>query len=349
MKSHSYRKYIEFAALCLLAIAILWWFGRSLNWKEVRYWIGTTNPYLLVVAVVIISSAYLFRALRWRALLRPTGPAKLSALFTATTVGFAAVFLIGRAGEVVRPVVLPVRDPNVRPSSSFVTIFVERIYDLMAVILMFAFNLLWLKPTSALQSEIPRLRIAGLVLLGVAFAAVIVLALFRSKSTTILGLIERLFERWQFIPRRAASFALGLLGQLSQSLRVLVNFKELAETIGWTVLLWLGVAVANLLVIRAFGLDFGLVETIFVLSWSLVGSLVPTPGGAAGAFHAATAAALILLGVGAEKAAAMSIILHLVDFGPAALFGLFYLIRGDLSLSRLRALVSKSEQQPVVT
>jgi glycosyltransferase 2 family protein len=346
LKSQTYRKFIEFLALCLLAVAILWWFGRSLNWVEVRHWLGTANPVLLLIAVAIISSAYLVRALRWRTLLRPTGSAQLSAIFTATTVGFAAVFLLGRAGEVVRPVVLPMRDPNVRPSSSFVTIFVERIYDLMAVILMFALNLLWLKPTSALENEIPRLRIAGVVLLVGAILGVGVLALFRSNSTIILGWIERLFERWQFIPRKFAAFVLGMLTQLAQSLRVLVDLKELVETIGFTVLLWLGVAVANLLVFRSFGVEFGAVETVFVLSWSLVGSLVPTPGGAAGAFHAVTAAALILLGVGAEKAAAMSIVLHLVDFGPALLFGLFYLLRGDLNFSRLRTLVSKAERSP---
>jgi glycosyltransferase 2 family protein len=346
LKSQTYRKFIEFLALCLLAVAILWWFGRSLNWVEVRHWLGTANPVLLLIAVAIISSAYLVRALRWRTLLRPTGSAQLSAIFTATTVGFAAVFLLGRAGEVVRPVVLPMRDPNVRPSSSFVTIFVERIYDLMAVILMFALNLLWLKPTSALENEIPRLRLAGVVLLVGAILGVGVLALFRSNSTFILGWIERLFERWQFIPGKFAAFVLGMLTQLAQSLRVLVDLKELVETIGFTVLLWLGVAVANLLVFRSFGVEFGAVETVFVLSWSLVGSLVPTPGGAAGAFHAVTAAALILLGVGAEKAAAMSIVLHLVDFGPALLFGLFYLLRGDLNFSRLRTLVSKAERSP---
>ena len=65
---------------------------------------------------------------------------------------------------------------------------------------------------------------------------------------------------------------------------MLVNLTELVETIGWTALLWFGIAAANLLVMRAFHLQVGLSETIFVLGWSLVGSLVPTPGGAAGAF-----------------------------------------------------------------
>jgi hypothetical protein len=32
--------------------------------------------------------------------------------------------------------------------------------------------------------------------------------------------------------------------------------------------------------------------------------------------------------------------MHLVDFGPAVFFGLFYLIRGDINISRLRSLTS---------
>jgi len=112
--------------------------------------------------------------------------------------------------------------------------------------------------------------------------------------------------------------------------------------------------VGNLLVCRAFGISFGVSEIIFVLGWSMVGSAVPTPGGAAGAFHAATAAALILLGVGRDQAAAVAIILHLVDFGPAAVCGLFYFLRGDVSLARLRGLMSVEtvehavEDEPVV-
>jgi hypothetical protein len=67
---------------------------------------------------------------------------------------------------------------------------------------------------------------------------------------------------------------------------------------------------------------------------------VPTPGGAAGAYHAATAAGLIFLGVAREKAAAASIVIHLVDFAPAVVFGLYYVLRGDINIKRLRALTS---------
>src|SRR4029434_2667633 len=66
-----------------------------------------------------------------------------------TCVGFAAVLTIGRAGEVVRPVALPMRDRRVRPAAAFVTILIERLYDTMTVVLMFAVNLLWFTPTSS--------------------------------------------------------------------------------------------------------------------------------------------------------------------------------------------------------
>jgi hypothetical protein len=337
-----YRKYVEFGALCLLASVLLWWFGRNLDWVQVWRELGSSDPLLLGVAILLICVAYGFRAFRWGALLKPLSTARLADLFAATTIGFSAVFLVGRAGEFVRPVVLSMRDPRVRPSASLVTIVVERIYDLTAVALMFAINLIWFKPPFALDVSFDRVRTAGFALLGAILLGIAFLAWFRTRSTMVIGFFERFFSR-RFIPQRLRKLVLRILEQLAQALRVLVNARELAETIGWTVLLWFGITAANLLVMRAFHMNVGFPETIFVLGWSLVGSLVPTPGGAAGAFHAATATGLLFLGVKKETAAALSIVLHLVDFGPALLFGVFYVVRGDLTLAKLRTMISPDQ------
>jgi uncharacterized membrane protein YbhN (UPF0104 family) len=126
---------------------------------------------------------------------------------------------------------------------------------------------------------------------------------------------------------------------------VLVDARELFITVGWTVLLWAAITFSNWLLLRAFGLQFGLSETVFVMGWALVGSMVPTPGGAAGAFHAATAAGLIFLGVARAEAAAATIVLHLVLFGPAVFFGLYYFLRSDVSLAGLRHLAATADKQ----
>ncbi len=181
--AQSYRKYIEFAVLCLLASALLWWFGRNLDWAEVGHAVRDSDPYLLTAAVLIICVAYFFRAFRWGALLKPLSAARFSDLFAATTIGFSGVFLIGRAGEFVRPVVLSMRDPRVRPSASLVTIVVERIYDLTAVALMFAINLIWFKPPFALDVSFERVRTAGWGLLGATILGIAFLIWFRAKSS----------------------------------------------------------------------------------------------------------------------------------------------------------------------
>jgi hypothetical protein len=335
------RRYLKFIVLTLVAAAVLWWFGRGLDWPSVRAAIGRSDWRLIALAVLIVWATYFVRALRWRALLAPLTESSLRELFAATTIGFSAVFLIGRTGEVVRPTFLPLRDPRVRPSAAFVTIGVERIYDMVAVVVLFAVNLIWFRPPGGGDAAAyARVREAGVILLVAAAAGVFALVIFKRYSRQVIEWCEAKLTRAPRLLRRAGGLLTHLLEQVAGALGVLVSARDLALTVGLTALLWGIIAVANWLVLRAFGLPFGATETLFVLGWALVGSLVPTPGGAAGAFHAATAAGLIFLGIPRAEAAAISIVLHLVVFAPAVVFGLYYFLRSDVSLERLRSLAS---------
>ncbi|HSE98500.1 MAG TPA: hypothetical protein VLD57_09575, partial [Blastocatellia bacterium] len=84
---------------------------------------------------------------------------------------------------------------------------------------------------------------------------------------------------------------------------------------------------------------------VFVMGLSMLGSIVPTPGGATGPFHTATAGALIFLGVAGTKAASIAIVLHLVIFAPATLFGLYYVVKDGLSLEELRRIGEKQVEE----
>ena len=335
-----YRKYLEFAALFLLAGLIIWWFGRRLDWEQVKLALRKSDWKLILLAAIIILIAYLWRAIRWQALLKPLTQASLREVWVATTVGFAAILLIGRAGEVVRPVVLPMRDSRVRPAASFVTIMIERLYDTVTVVLIFALNLLWLEPVAASQADLRIARIMGFGFLGVGLAAVALLIWFKRHSLVSIAWFNRRIAAKSKIGIRIKYAVISTLEQLATALSVLSDIRLLTVSIFWSLLLWGFVALANLVVYRAFGISFGWSEVFFVLGWSMVGSAVPTPGGAAGAFHAATGAALVWLGVGKDQAAAVAIIIHLIDFAPAALVGLVYFLRGEINMTRLRALIS---------
>lgn len=335
------RRYLKFVVLCLLAALALWWFGHDLPWQAVRREVGQADWWLIALATLIICTTFIVRAFRWRVLLAPIVPARLADLFAATTVGFGAIFAVGRTGEVLRPAFLSLRDRRVRPGAAFVTVGVERICDTAAVVLIFAFNLLWFRaPPGGDPAAYGLVRRAGVLMLGALVGVVITLLLFRRHAPAVIGWLERRAASLPPLLKRAAQLITGVLAQLALALGVLTNVRALLTTVGWTALLWTIIAATNFLVLRAFHLPFGLSETLFVLGWALVGSLVPTPGGAAGAFHLVTAAGLVFLGIAEAKAKSVSIVLHLVLFAPAFFFGLYYFLCSDVSLARLRELAT---------
>jgi glycosyltransferase 2 family protein len=342
------RKSLKFIVLCLLAAAVLVWFGWSLNWAEVSADIARSDWRLIALAVALVWLTYLIRAFRWRTLLAPLAPrAGLRESFAATCVGFAAIFLVGRAvGEVLRPAFLSVRDREVRPGPAFVTIAVERIFDTAAVVVLFAANMVVLRLPGVGDEVSTRIRTWGLVLLAATLAGLVALAFVKRFAGALTARLDAKTERLPRVLRRPVKIFGGLLAQTAQALGVLTDARELLIVVGWTAALWAAITAANLLVLRAFGIPLGVSEAVFVLGWSLVGSLVPTPGGGAGTYHAATAYSLMTYFAVAEtEAKAATIVLNLVVFGAALPFGLYYFLRSGLSLARLRELSAAEEAE----
>ena len=333
------RKYLKFILLLLFAAFLLWFFGRNLDWVEVGNSLAGADPIDLSLAVVIICIGYFVRAVRWNVLLSPITKSSLKELFATTTVGYAAIFFIGRAGEIVRPMWLPMRDRRVRPGTALVTIGVERIFDLASLICFFSVSLIWFNARAGHASEFASIKLVGNLMLGAAVIGIAALVIYQRKSAPIIAWFSRFTDR-KFVPVRIRTIFLSLMKQLATSLKVLSSWREIFWVSFWTIALWLAISIPTWLVLRAFDLPLSFVDSIFVMGVASMGSLVPTPGGAAGAFHAATAGSLLLLGVRQDTAAAVSIVMHLVYFAPAIVFGLYYFLHGDISVARFRSLMS---------
>ena len=333
------RKYLKFILLLLFAAFLLWFFGRNLDWVEVGNSLAGADPIDLSLAVVIICIGYFVRAVRWNVLLAPITKSSLKELFATTTVGYAAIFFIGRAGEIVRPMWLPMRDRRVRPGTALVTIGVERIFDLASLICFFSVSLIWFNARAGHASEFASIKLVGNLMLGAAVIGIAALVIYQRKSAPLIAWFSRFTDR-KFVPVRIRTIFLSLMKQLATSLKVLSSWREIFWVSFWTIALWLAISIPTWLVLRAFDLPLSFVDSIFVMGVASMGSLVPTPGGAAGAFHAATAGSLLLLGVRQDTAAAVSIVMHLVYFAPAIVFGLYYFLHGDISVARFRSLMS---------
>jgi conserved hypothetical protein len=311
------KKYIRFVLLFLFAVLIVWFFGRNLDWHEVSSSLQRANPFYLGLAVLIICFGYFLRAVRWQVLLAPITPSSLKELFATTTVGFAAIFLIGRAGEIVRPMWLPMRDRRVRPSAALVTLGLERIFDLAALACFFAVNLLWFRPPAGREHEFKYVELIGYAMLAAVVVGFVILMIYQRHSATFVGWISQKLDR-EFIPERLRSVFIGVLEHLSTAVGTLRDWRETFWISFWTFLLWLAIALPTWFVLLAFNIPITFSDSLFVMGVAAVSSVVPTPGGAAGAFHAATAASLVFLKPETkhEDAAAMSIAMNLIYFAP---------------------------------
>lgn len=336
-----FRRNLNFFILLAVAVLILWFFGKDLDWQQVRTAFRAADPLLLIVSVLIICLGYFLRAVRWQVLLAPITRTDLKELFATTTVGFAAIFLVGRAGEIVRPMWLPMRDKRVRPSAALVTLGLERIFDLAALVVLFAANLVWFTPPAGREEQFANVSLAGyLMLVGVVIGFALLFA-YQHVAEWAIEVVGDLTDR-RFIPGRIRKIILSLMRQLAAALAILKDWKQAALASFWTLALWFAISIPTWFVLLAFDMPITFSDSLFIMGFAVVSSVVPTPGGAAGAFHTATAASLLFLkpDIRNEDAAAMAIAMHLVYFAPALLFGIYYFVHGDISLERFRGLLS---------
>jgi hypothetical protein len=75
------------------------------------------NPFYIAAATLIICFGYFLRAVRWQVLLAPITESFCERAFRDDDRRIRGGFSVGRMGEIVRPMWLPMRDRRVRPSA----------------------------------------------------------------------------------------------------------------------------------------------------------------------------------------------------------------------------------------
>ena len=221
---------------------------------------------------------YAVRALRWQYLLAPIGPTHFSTAFRTTVIGFAATFLLpARAGEVIRPYLLARRE-GLNATAAFATIILERLLDLITVLLLFAWFVLTAAPdaVSGDPAQFARVKLGGLAAAGVALAGVGgVLRAGRSPRTYgPAGPQHRACAPGPAGPARRAIRRDVLAG-----LAVMRQPRRMLIALALSVPLWLAIASGIWLTSQAFHITFPFQASFLVTTVLVVGVAVPTPGG----------------------------------------------------------------------
>ena len=115
---------------------------RKFDWGIVGESLEQLNWWKILGAVLLVHLADGLRAVRWAIFLKPVKDVSFWGLLPAQYIGFAGLALLGRPGEVIRPLVIA-RRTGLSFSSQFAVWTVERIFDISAVTCIVAADLLF--------------------------------------------------------------------------------------------------------------------------------------------------------------------------------------------------------------
>jgi glycosyltransferase 2 family protein len=306
---------------------------------------GARVSYLLL-SIFTSYGCYALRALRWREFQRHVGGAHFWNIYQMTLAGFAAIFLLGRAGEPVRPLLLA-RKEKLPVADTFGIFVLERLFDTASTAVIAAIGLLLFEAraqlgTAAVTLETAAKTTGSLLFAGVlaAFALLVYLRLHGS------ALLERKLQNWLAAHGWRARLARIILG-FTRGVQTIRTWGELAKAVIYSTLHWLLVLAGYVLVTRSFGGRLGelsVSDVMLVLAFTLVGSAVQLPGVGGGSQVASFLAYTTIFGVEKEPAAAAAIVLWLISFAACSLAGVPILIREGFSLGQLKEMAEHEKE-----
>ncbi len=343
---------ILLAILILLALFALAYRSRKamhvqdFSFTKLVHAIAQANGWLILLGLASIYSCYAIRSLRWNALCRHLGHTTFLRTFAGTLEGFASIFILGRAGDPVRPLLLARKDRL--PASSMFGIYVlERLFDFASYVGLFTIGILVfpheLMDAGVDPDWIHKARRLGWSLLGLIVVIIIALVYFRLRGAK--G-VERRIQSWQngsgFREKCAVMF-----NGFSQGMQAMSSVTDLLVAIGYSAVHWALVAFAYFAIARAFGDPLSSMNypgAMLLLSITLLGSILQLPGVGGGAQVASIIALTQVFGVDQEAAVVVAVVLWLITFAAVTVTGIPLLIHEGWSIGDLRRLAKEEAE-----
>jgi uncharacterized protein (TIRG00374 family) len=317
------RKSLFLLSLAVIAaIALYRWSGISFDWSLFFSSLWNVHPGWLALSVAATLLSYVLRAVRWQVLLHPLKPISLGALISTTVVGFSAIYVLGRAGELIRPVWLTRRE-GIPLTASVATIIVERFLDTLMVIALFGSALLFVELPAAADSTMALMKNTAWLMVAGSVGAIVFMFFFRSN-------IERIVR---FVPIEKVA---ALLRSFAEGLSFLQQGRSLGLAIAHSVIIWVAITLQFWFMLLGMQFDFPLSAATLVLVGAAIGSVAQVPG-IGGGFQAGYVFCMTtFFGIPAEQAIATSLVAWVASYLPTIVTASLYMISRGLSLKDLR-------------
>jgi len=348
----AYKKYAMYAGVfVVLAVLVYLQFRTYKNFDWAKLFQYGLNWKHILHGVLLIYLAYILRAVRWKIFLRPVRKeATIMGLIPPTMIGFAALALLGRAGEMIRPYLIA-RRTNLPFASQVAVWAVERIFDVGGfTVLMVGAIFLPSKLRAFTDAAPPDVRhwihLTGYALIALVVGLLTGAVLIAYRGNRIAGWVEMRFSHLaenlgHRIALKIREFTLGL--------KTIHGPWEFIQLSAVSVLMWWVIALSYKEVTHAYGLPMDAMSTtkvLLLMGSSMIGSMVQLPG-VGGGSQLATISAMdhIFHIVPRELTVSCGIMLWLVTFAAVIPVGLVLSHHERLSLRKLSAESAHAEEE----
>src|SRR5216684_3417704 len=199
--------------------------------------IRDANLFVLFLSVVAIYGCYALRSLRWEVFQRNLGPSHFWNIYAMTLAGFSAVFLLGRAGEPIRPLLLA-RKEKLPVSGMFGIYVLERLFDFASAAVIAAIGLLLFQAHAHVDQTTSKFeaaaRTTGSLLFAGVIGAIAFLVYLRLHGTALL---ERRLQGWLKAHGWRGRVA-GILLGFARGVQTIRTWSDLALTTFYSVAHW---------------------------------------------------------------------------------------------------------------
>lgn len=318
---------------------------RHFSWRGVWASLVSARPGYLLAAVLTTYFSYLVRAYRWGFFLDPIKKASFRVLFVGQIIGFGAIYLAGRPGEIVRPAYIAKKE-SVAYTSMAAVWLLERVYDTVFIALLFFVAIYWgpFRHRLGGSSGSTAIQWVGLAVLLSTVLMVGMLIFFRLRAERIRAWTSRLLG---FLSERRRHRTERFLIAFADGLEVIQNWRDLLASILSTTLLWIVNATFFWLILRSMHGAVGELSWLaasLVLISSIMGMLVQLPGIGGGFQVVAIQIMTGTMGVPLEQATGASILLWIMLTVPCLALGLVLLVHEGLSFRKLEGMAQEERE-----
>lgn len=334
------RRHLRTVGVVGLAVALMAWVFRSTDLASVWAEIERARADLIAASAAGIALAYAVRVKRWLLLLAPLGPVRVGSATRATLIGFATSTIVPRLGELVRPYLLARRE-DLSMSAALATIVVERLLDMVAVILLFGLFLLAFgnQLPSTGEQVLGGLKAGGLTVAigaGVFLALVCAAARRPGWEVWLAQRVERL------APHGPGATASRFITRFGAGLGAARDPGRLLRAVAWSLVMWALVGATAWWGCLAFGIALPPSSGLLLMVLMALGVSAPTPAGV-GSFHVAVQVGLTAFyDVPMDAAVGAAVVLHAATFAPVTVVGLAWMARDGITFRRMADLTSSS-------